>query len=59
MEDPSAMVHAASEADADMACRSLEKVFGLGEERPEISPVLVARVGHALMNRETKASASK
>jgi thymidine phosphorylase len=52
-----AMVHAASEADADMACRSLEAIFILDEARPEPAPVLVARVGHALANREQTVSA--
>jgi thymidine phosphorylase len=52
-----AMVHAANEADADMACRSLEAIFTLAEAKPEIPPVLVARVGHALANREPAAKA--
>ena len=52
-----ALVHAANEADADMACRSLEKIFTLADARPETTPVLVARVGQALGNREQAAKA--
>ena len=52
-----AMVHAAAESDAQIACRSLEKAFEVADERPETPPVLVARVGRAPMNRQRSASA--
>lgn len=40
-----AMVHAASEADAELACKLLMDSFVVGEEPPEPTPILVARVG--------------
>jgi thymidine phosphorylase len=40
-----AMVHAASESDAENVCRLLEGAFAIADAPPEPSPILVARVG--------------
>ena len=40
-----AMVHAASEADADTVAKLLENAFSIADEAPQPSPILVARVG--------------
>jgi thymidine phosphorylase len=40
-----AMVHASSDAHADLACRLLADAFAIGDEPPEPTPILVARVG--------------
>jgi thymidine phosphorylase len=42
---PLAMVHAASDADADLACSLLEHAFVVGDAPPSPPPILVARVG--------------
>ncbi|MEO7742989.1 MAG: thymidine phosphorylase [Usitatibacter sp.] len=40
-----AMVHAASDADADAVCKLLEGAFAIADAPPEPVPILVARVG--------------
>jgi thymidine phosphorylase len=40
-----AMVHAASQPDAERVCRLLEGAFAIADAAPEPSPILVARVG--------------
>jgi thymidine phosphorylase len=42
---PLAMVHAASESEADEVIRLLAKAFAIDDEAPEATPILVARVG--------------
>jgi thymidine phosphorylase len=43
--EPLAMIHAASEADVEMARGLLARAFTIAEEPPEIPPILVARIG--------------
>ena len=40
-----ALVHAASESSAEMVCKLLSDAFVVGDEPPQQSPILVARVG--------------
>ena len=42
-----AVVHAASEADAQAACRALSSVFTIADAAPEPAPVLIERMGPA------------
>ena len=43
--EPLAVVHAASERDAEDAMALLAKVFDIADDQPEAPPVMVARVG--------------
>ena len=43
--DALAVVHAASESDAEAVCRLLEGAFAIADTPPEFPPILVARVG--------------
>ena len=45
--DMLAMVHAASESDAQVACTLLASAFAIGDEQPTLPPLLVARVAGA------------
>ena len=42
---PLATIHAASDADLEMARGLLARAFTIGDERPESHPILVARIG--------------